>query len=117
MRDRLHLHREANPERKIERFSKSDKSERAEKLARENLDASHAARPSSATPVPEESHADGGAAIHVNPSVATVSSPNGTIADANRLAAESLEAAAGAGEHHEGDGSPHPGHSPKGGTS
>ncbi len=123
MRDKLHLHREANPERKLERFSKSEKSERLETHERaENLDAGHAAGPpsaSSTTPAPahEEFHADAAVANHLQLPVATAPSPNGNVADAHHAGAESHEAAAGAGDHREGEASPHAGHPPKGETS
>jgi phosphate acyltransferase len=118
MRDRLHLHREANPEHKIERFSRSEKSDRSERHERaQNFDASHAAGPAGAigtTAVPdEEGHADGAAASHLHLSAAVPPSHNGNVADARHAGVESHEGD-GAGDRREGEGSFHPSHPPKG---
>jgi hypothetical protein len=122
MRDRLHLHREANPERKIERFSKSEKSDKSERHERaESFDASHAAGPAgtaigtTASP-DEEGHADGAAASHLHSSAAVPPSHNGNVADARHAGAESHEGD-GAGDRREGEGQSQPGHPPKGETS
>jgi glycerol-3-phosphate acyltransferase PlsX len=120
MRDRLHLHREANPGHKIERFSKSDKSDRADRHDRETADASHSADPAGPSNVPpapphEESHFD--AANHVHPAVATPPSANGALADAHHGSAESHETAIGSGDSHESEASPHQDHPPKNETS
>ena len=62
VRERLHIHREAHPERKLERFGKGDKSGRHEHL--DHLDAVHPEGP--VAPLPhDEHHAD--AANHTTP--------------------------------------------------
>ena len=104
MRDRLHLHREANPERKLERFSKSEKTERLEKAERpdqverqdkierpdkaeraDNLDPPPAAAPANppAADAHQENHADAVAVNRPPGSAAPAPSVNGNAADAH----------------------------------
>jgi glycerol-3-phosphate acyltransferase PlsX len=113
MRDRLHLHREANPERKIERFSKSEKSERAEKHERELLAAGHLPGPAGQAPTAEESPAESAATVHANTPAGAIASPNGNLADAHHAVAENHEADTLAVQPQAGEPAPHPVHPPK----
>ena len=116
MRDRLHLHREANPGHKIERFSKGDKPDRAEKQHEhsDNIDTTHTAGAASESTTPlDESHVDKAAANHSHSTIAVPLPANGTVADAHHAGAESQEATASSGDSHESEASPHPDHPPK----
>ena len=120
MRDRLHLHREANPERKIERFSRSERSDRTELHDRESAEAGRAASLPNAAAAPpalpdQESHFDAG--NHVHPAAAAAPSANGAVADGHHAMADSREAAAGASGSREAEASPPPDHPPKSETS
>jgi hypothetical protein len=109
VRERLHIHREAHPERKLERFGKGDKSGRHEHL--DHLDAVHPEGP--VAPLShDEHHAD--AANHTTP-VATVSpTTNGAVVDAYGTSAEPHEPHV---DDHDDETAPHEGHTPKGGHS
>jgi glycerol-3-phosphate acyltransferase PlsX len=107
VRERLHIHREAHPERKLERFGKGDKSER-----HEHFDAIHREGP--IAPLPhDENHGD--AANHVAPASSVSSTTNGTVVDAYGTNAEPSEPHAA--DHHDDETAPHEGHTPKGGHS
>ena len=117
MRERLHIHREAHPERKTERFSKGEKSDRPEKHERgENLGAAHpdghAAAPIS--PQHDENHGDPAAANHVAAPADATPSANGAVLDAHGSSAEAHEPNP---ENRENETPPHEGHPPKGGSS
>ena len=97
MRDRLHIHREAHPEHKIERFSKGEKSDRPEKHERPekhnfgaHLDAVHAeTHPAAMVSTPHEDiHFDSDAVNHVAP-IAT--GANGSVSDAHAPSADGHE--------------------------
>jgi hypothetical protein len=83
MRERLHIHREAHPERRPERVGKGEKSDRPEKQDRgEGLDAAHpgglAAAPAS---IPhEDSHGDLNAPKHGTGGFPATPLPNGSAA-------------------------------------
>ncbi len=106
MRERLHIHREAHPERKLERFGKGDKSER-----HEHLDAVHREGPIAAVPH-DEHHGD--AANHAVPAGSVSSATNGAVIDAYGTSAEPSEPHA---DHRDDEAAPHEGHTPKGGHS
>ena len=106
VRERLHIHREAHPERKPERFGKGDKSER-----HEHLDAVH--RESPIAPLPHDEH-HGEAANHATPAGSVSSTTNGAVVDAYGTSAEPSEPHA---DHHDDETAPHEGHPPKGGHS
>ena len=108
MRDRLHLHREANPERKLERFSKGERYDRAE-----NYDASHAAGPAGLPPY-DENQAEAVAANHQHSPAGTGPFPNGIAVDAHPVGDDSP---AGAGDDRESEAPAHAGHPTKGETS
>jgi glycerol-3-phosphate acyltransferase PlsX len=106
MRERLHIHREAHPERKPERFGKGDKSER-----HEHFDAIHREGP--IAPLPHDEH-HGDAANHAVPAGGVSSTTNGTVVDAYGTSAEPNDPHA---DHHDDETAPHEGHTPKGGHS
>jgi len=120
MRERLHLHREAHPERRPEKSGKGDKPEKRNRTDRpERIEAAHPSGNSGApNPPPHDEHpADPAAANHAHSPVAVAPSSNGTASDANHSGAEALGAHPEAAEHHQSEAPPHDGHSPKDETS
>jgi phosphate acyltransferase len=112
MRERLHIHREGQPERKTERFSKSEKSDRAERHERnEAIEAAHT-EISSATH--DETHREPATSNHVVGPPSANPSANGAASDAHGVAAGAHEANADNREH---EASSHESHPPKGGNS
>jgi glycerol-3-phosphate acyltransferase PlsX len=122
MRERLHIHREAHPERKTERFGKGEKSERSERHDRS--DSVDAAYPGAYAAAPEslpydENHGDLQAAKHIASAAVATASPNGTVTatDAHGGGAETHELNPPNPADHGNETLSHEGLPPKGGSS
>jgi len=108
MRERLHIHREANPEHQIERFSKGEKSARADKTERAHPVPVTAETSSAAVVLAplEEIHGAAGAVNHV---AAATTGANGSANDAH---ASTVAAHEPNSEHHELEAAPATEHHP-----
>jgi glycerol-3-phosphate acyltransferase PlsX len=98
MRERLHIHREANPEQKIERFSKGEKSDRPEKPDRAHPEPAITETPAAAVILaPHEETHDAGIAVNHVPAATT--GANGSTNDAHVTSSAAQEANPDPREH------------------